>query len=112
MVSVASDALASDAVWSALTFLNFFGDATKGDDEARRKIVMGEKELTLIAVKYNPDHHFGPALTFEGKRSREKYRIEIMIPWHFVRAIVTDETGQMAEIGFMARPRKTAKPKG
>ena len=112
IVSVAPDVLESDSLWSALSFLNYFGDSAKGDDEGLREIVMEEKEVLLRAVKYNPDHHFGPALTLEGKRSRENYRIEIMIPWHSVRSIVTDETGQMTDIGFVARPRKTGKPKG
>jgi hypothetical protein len=104
--------LESDVLWSALSFLNYFGDNTKVSDEARRKMVMEEKEVLLTAVKYNADHHFGPALTLQGKHSREKYRIEIMIPWHSVRAIVTDETAEMTDIGFAARPRKNTKPKG
>ena len=109
---MAPDVLKSDAPWSALLFLNYFSDSAKGDNEGLRKVVMEQKEVLLIAVKYSPNHHFGPALTLEGKRSREAYRIEIMIPWHSVRAIITDETGRMPDVGFASRPRKTAKPKG
>jgi hypothetical protein len=111
-VSIAPNVLESDVLWSALSFLNCFGDNAKVSDEARRKRAMEKKEVLLTAVKYNADHHFGPALTLEGKRSGESYQIEIMIPWHSVRAIVTDETGQMTDIGFAARPRKNTKPKG
>jgi len=105
IVSLSTDVLGIDGVWSALLWVQHFDTYRQPneDDQQLRARLSKLKEVTIFAAGYNSDHHYGPVITVKRTRDGEDQSLEIVVPWHKVLAVVIDKTGNF-QPGFAQEP--------